>query len=134
VRAEPGLGATGDGRSDDVVLTADQAFAVLRLEPQRAAQLGVTPEELRSLPGYFRAGGEVQAWLSPSLKELIARLRLRAAPAVLDAIDADVADANRARPLATELELASSCSDPAWYPAALVDRLRQLGLVGGAEA
>jgi hypothetical protein len=114
----------------DVRLTGDGAFAVLEAGSARA----VSTEEARSLPGYFRRGGEVQVWLSQDLKELICSRGLEAAPGVIDAIDAEVSDANRARPWASDLERASSCADPARYPPRLVERLRQLGLLGSPGA
>ena len=135
MRADPaGEPRPVEGEPDDVSLTADGAFAVLGLEPGRVTALGAIPEEVRSLPGYFRAGGEVQAWLSPALKELIIAHGFRAAPALIEAIDAEVAHANASRPLATDLEIASSCADPEGYPPNLVQRLQQLGLQPAAGA
>lgn len=114
----------------DVRLTADGLFAVVEPSPKRAEQLGLGPHEVRRLPGYMRVQGEAQVWLSPALKALILSRGLVPAPGVLAAIDAEVAEASSTRPWATDLEVASCCADPALYPARLIRRLDELGLLG----
>jgi hypothetical protein len=108
----------------DVELTPDLGFARLR----RKAYI---EPGARQLPGFCETDkGEREVWLCSELREFIISHGLYPAPNVLPAIAEEIRRIEETVPWGLVLEKASSCRDPADYPAKLLSVLRAMNVKG----
>lgn len=108
----------------DVDLSPDLGFARLH----RHAYLEPAAHQL---PGFCETDkGEREVWLCSELQEFIISHGLNPAPNVLPAIADEIARIEETVPWGLVLEKASSCADPADYPAKLIPVLRAMNLKG----